>query len=72
MRQYPQISLNNGFIGFRISQSCLTLVFHAVSNPITLADASEIGYGAIIYLRMTNDQGELHVCFVIGKAGLLP
>ena len=36
------------------------------------ADASEIGYGTVSYLRMTNDQGELHVCFVIGKAGLLP
>ncbi|KAK0134727.1 hypothetical protein N1851_029616 [Merluccius polli] len=36
------------------------------------ADASEIGYGAVSYLRMTNDQGDLHVCFMIGKARVAP
>ena len=36
------------------------------------ADASKIGYGAVSYFRMTNDQGEVQVCFIIGKARVAP
>lgn len=36
------------------------------------ADASETGYGAVSYLRMINDQGRIHVCFLMGKARVSP
>ena len=32
------------------------------------ADASERGYGAVGYLRLVNEFGDIHVAFVIGKA----
>ena len=36
------------------------------------ADASERGYGAVCYLRLVNEFGDIHVAFVIGKARLAP
>ena len=36
------------------------------------ADASELGYGVVSYLRMTNDRGGIHVCFLMGKARVAP
>ncbi|KAL0177460.1 hypothetical protein M9458_026354, partial [Cirrhinus mrigala] len=36
------------------------------------ADASEVGYGTVSYLRMTNDRGKIHVCFMMGKARVAP
>ena len=36
------------------------------------SDASEVGYGAVTYLRMQNDQGEIHCSFVVGKARVAP
>ncbi|XP_049331748.1 uncharacterized protein LOC111197647 [Astyanax mexicanus] len=36
------------------------------------ADASELGYGVVSYLRMTNKQGGIHVCFLMGKARVAP
>ncbi|KAB5513392.1 hypothetical protein PHYPO_G00249400 [Pangasianodon hypophthalmus] len=36
------------------------------------ADASEMGYGTVSYLRMTNGLGEIHVAFMIGKARVAP
>ncbi|XP_028404804.1 uncharacterized protein LOC114527371 [Dendronephthya gigantea] len=36
------------------------------------ADASERAYGAVSYLRLVNEHGDIHVSFVIGKARLAP
>ena len=36
------------------------------------ADASQVGYGAVSYLRLTNADWEVHCSFVIGKARLAP
>ncbi len=36
------------------------------------ADASKLGYGTVSYIRMTNEQGNIHVSFMIGKARVAP
>lgn len=36
------------------------------------ADASEHGYGTVSYIRMTNEQGNINVSFMIGKARVVP
>ena len=36
------------------------------------SDASEGGYGAVSYIRMTNSKGEVHCAFVTGKSQLSP
>ena len=36
------------------------------------SDASEAGYGAVSYIRMTNNKGEVHCAFVAGKSRLAP
>ncbi len=36
------------------------------------ADASERGYGTVSYIRMINEQGNIHVSFMIGKARVAP
>ena len=36
------------------------------------ADASEVAYGTVSYLRMTNSEGDVHCAFVMGKAHLAP
>ena len=36
------------------------------------ADASETGYGAVAYLRMTDEEGKTHCSFVAGKARVAP
>ena len=36
------------------------------------ADASEIGYGAVSYLRLTNAAGRVHCSFVMGKSHMAP
>lgn len=46
-------------------------------NPVIIqlhhfADASELGYGVVSYVRMSNDQGGIHVCFLMGKARVAP
>lgn len=35
-------------------------------------DASEVGYGAVSYLRRLNDKGEVNVAFTIGKVKVVP
>ena len=35
-------------------------------------DASELGYGTVSYLRLTNTQDQVHVAFVMGKARVAP
>ena len=45
------------------------------TNPIfraVFADASQIAYGVVSYLRITNAQGLIHCSFVIGKSQLSP
>ena len=36
------------------------------------ADASEVAYGTVSYVRMTNSSGDVHCSFVMGKAHLAP
>lgn len=36
------------------------------------ADASEIGYGTVTYLRLENDNGRVHCSFIIGKSRVAP
>lgn len=36
------------------------------------ADASEIGYGSVTYLRMENESGAIHCSFLIGKSRVTP
>ena len=36
------------------------------------SDASEAGYGVVSYLRMVNEEGQTHCCFVFGKARVAP
>eukprot|EP00112_Aurelia_sp_Birch-Aquarium-sp1_P001995 Seg1219.7 transcript_id=Seg1219.7/GoldUCD/mRNA.D3Y31 product="hypothetical protein" protein_id=Seg1219.7/GoldUCD/D3Y31 len=36
------------------------------------SDASEAGYGAVSYIRMTNNKGAVHCAFVTGKSRLSP
>jgi hypothetical protein len=36
------------------------------------ADASQSGYGAVSYLRLTTDDGQIHCSFVLGKSRLAP
>lgn len=36
------------------------------------ADASEIGYGTVSYLRLTNDEGQVHCAFMLGKSRVAP
>ncbi|XP_035996615.1 uncharacterized protein LOC118564030 [Fundulus heteroclitus] len=35
-------------------------------------DASESGYGTVSYLRLSNHQGQIHICFIFGKARVAP
>ncbi|XP_033099380.1 uncharacterized protein LOC117103027 [Anneissia japonica] len=36
------------------------------------SDASEVGFGVVIYLRSTNERGEVHVSLVSSNAGVVP
>ncbi|XP_070549375.1 uncharacterized protein [Ptychodera flava] len=36
------------------------------------SDASEKGYGTVTYLRITNAQGQVHCCLVMGKSRVSP
>lgn len=36
------------------------------------SDASELGYGTVSYLRMTNIEGKIHIAFLMGKARVAP
>ena len=38
----------------------------------TFSDASLKGYGAVTYSRLTNQQGDVHCCFLMGKSRLAP
>lgn len=45
----------------------------SVHNQIHhFSDASELGYGTVSYLRMTNAEGKVYVAFLIGKARVAP
>lgn len=47
-------------------------------GPLTSAqlhhfsDASEDGYGTVLYLRMQNDKKKIHLAFILGKARVAP
>ena len=46
---------------------------HIVSKALyAFADASSYGYGAVVYMRLVDDQGNVHVSFLIGKSRLAP
>ena len=36
------------------------------------SDASQEGYGQVSYLRMVNNKDEMHCCFLMGKARVIP
>ena len=36
------------------------------------SDASQDGYGVVSYLRLVNEEGRVHCCFVFGKARVAP
>ena len=36
------------------------------------ADASELGYGSVSYIRLVNEQDSVHVTFIQGKSRVLP
>ena len=36
------------------------------------SDASEIGYGAVSYLKIVNERGEIHCCLIMAKSRLAP
>lgn len=36
------------------------------------ADASESGYGTVSYLRLTNNEGQVHCAFMLGKSRVAP
>ena len=38
----------------------------------TFCDASEKGYSAVVYVRLTNDKGEIHCTFLMGKCRVTP
>lgn len=38
----------------------------------TFSDASNLGYGAVSYLRFVDSEGQIHCTFVLGKARLTP
>ncbi|KAF7648190.1 hypothetical protein LDENG_00160610 [Lucifuga dentata] len=50
---------------------------HADSASVTrqlhvFCDASERAYGAVAYLQMTNDYGEIHIAFVLARSKVAP
>jgi len=46
---------------------------HTASSQLhQFSDASQIGYGAVSYLRLVNTRGEIHCSFLIGKSRLTP
>ena len=46
---------------------------NAVYNELHhFSDASEQGYGAVSYLRMINENGDIYCSFVLGKSRVTP
>ncbi len=44
-----------------------------VSSQIhVFSDASTLGYGSVAYIRLVNDEGDIHTSFLIGKSRLAP
>ena len=41
-------------------------------KPANFSDASEVGYGAVTYLRSMNKEGNIHCSFILGKSRLTP
>ncbi len=59
--------------GFAISRCVKPSSSHIVSRELHgFSDASNTGYGAVVYLRQEDSQGRHHVSFLIGKARLAP
>ena len=60
--------------GFSVGRSFKPETFGELSMTELhhFSDASEGGYGAVSYIRMTNSKGEVHCAFVTGKSRLSP
>ena len=44
-----------------------------VEHPLHhFSDASENGYGQACYLRMINENGDIHCCLIFGKSKVAP
>ena len=68
LRNLPRLeefSVNRCFklSGFGDARSC---EFHHFS------DTSQFGYGAVTYLRLVNESGQIHCTFVMSKARVVP
>ena len=60
--------------GFSVSR-CMKP--HEFGEPVStqlhhFADASELGYGTVSYIRMMNDEGRVHCALLLGKARVAP
>ena len=63
-----EFSVNRCFkpSGFGDASSC---EFHHFSDS---GDTSQFGYGAVTYLRLVNEPGQIHCTFVMSKARVVP
>ena len=74
---------NNGKNGWMNCQCSVILCIHRCFKPDSsseelecelhyFADASEVAYGAVCYLKTQSMDGEIRISFVIGKSRLAP
>ena len=57
----------------KVARCMSPLGFHPISFQLhCFSDASSVGYGAVAYLRMINAKGNIHCCFLQGKARVAP
>lgn len=79
----PSDQLNRWTIWKESLPELNTVSMHRNFNPLSFgeisscqlhhfADASEIGYGTVSYIRMCNSQGDVHCSFVFGKSHVAP
>ena len=59
---------------FSISRCLLPAEFGLVASSglYLFSDASEDGYGSVSYLRLVNEEGNIHCAFFFGKSHVTP
>ena len=65
LQTLQEFSVDRCFKPETFGKPCVTELHH-------FSDASEGGYGAVSYIKMTNSKGEVHCAFVTGKSRLSP